>query len=45
MRNPVIQKRYAEDICQFNFNKLSNQYVKDVMPLDQDNLFIHTVIR
>jgi hypothetical protein len=44
MRNPLIQEKYAEQICHFNFNKLANKYVHNVMPLDQKNLFIHQVI-
>jgi hypothetical protein len=45
MRNPLIQKSYAKHICAFNFNKLSNKYVAEVMPYKADNLFIHQVIK
>lgn len=44
MRNPIIAKRYADKICDFNFNPLAQKYVKEIEPLDEENLFIHQVI-
>lgn len=41
MRNPLIQETYAQQICMFNFNKLSNKYVSKVMPYQAKDLFIH----
>lgn len=41
----MIFENYARLICQFNFSKLAQEYVSEVMPLDQNNLFIHKVIK
>lgn len=45
MRNPLIQKKYADRICNFNFNKWANIYVSKVMTLDNENTFLHQFIR
>ena len=45
MRNPLIQKKYADRICNFNFNKWANIYVSKVMPMDHNNTFLHQFIK
>ena len=45
MRNMVIQQSYAKIICNFNFNTAANVAVNEVSPLQQEYLFINTIIR
>jgi len=44
MRNPSIRDNYAIQICKFNFHKLSNIYMNQVMPCNPKQLFIHQII-
>jgi len=45
MRNMCIQQSYAKIICNFNFNNAANIAVNEVSPLQQEYLFINTIIR
>ena len=45
MRNPMISNLLAEHLCDFNFNQKASTKVNEIMPMDENNLFIHQVIK
>ena len=45
MRNPMIYKNFARNICDFNFNSQAQKDVNEIEELDPNNLFIHQVIK
>jgi len=44
MRNPKIQKTYAELMCDYNFSPKARELVSVLHPMNKGNLFIHQVI-
>lgn len=44
MRNPIIYKRVAEIICDFNFDISICDKINKFSPIDPHNLQIHTIL-
>lgn len=45
MRNPMIFENFAKKICDFNFNAQAQRDVNMIEKRDENNLFIHQVIK
>lgn len=45
MRNPMIYLKYAEIICDYDFDKRTRERIQEINPLNKDKLFVHQVIQ
>jgi len=41
----MIYKKYGEIICDFNFDKILQERMKNICPLNKEKLFVHQVIQ
>lgn len=44
MRNPMIYLKYAEIICDYDFDKKAQEKIQQINPMDKGKLFVHQVI-
>ena len=45
MRNPLIYLEYARFICDYNFNTVAQKRIMEFKQIDENDLFIHQVLR